>query len=491
MNNWVVAVFAWPLIGALLAVIIPARGALLATVAGVGVSGAVAGLTWQVATVGPQQHHIGGWGSPLGIDVYADGLTSAMLAMTALVGIGITRYAASYFHGVEESKQARWFWPIWLLLWTALNGLFVAADLFNVYVTLELIGLAAVILAALGKEAAASAAAMRYLLVSMLGSLSYLLGVALLYATFGSLAFAAASTAMQSAPSVSVALVLVTSGLLLKAAVFPLHFWLPPAHANAPAPVSAALSALVVKAAVYLLWRLWFDVFGDTVTPAASQVLGVLGGAAVLWGSWHALTAERLKLLAAYSTVAQLGYFCLVFPLALTPGAGFAAWAAVIYLALSHAFAKAALFLAAGNVLKTLGHDRIRELQGTSERLPITTFALALAGIALVGLPPSGGFIGKWILLNVALTSAQWVWVVVLVVGTLLAGGYVFRVLLYAFGRSTDQEGTAALMPNMEWTALALALLATLGLGFAATPVIALLGLSAPFSGPVLLPVLP
>jgi formate hydrogenlyase subunit 3/multisubunit Na+/H+ antiporter MnhD subunit len=286
--------------------------------------------------------------------------------------------------------------------------------------------------------------------------------------------------------------VLITSGLLLKAAVFPLHFWLPTAHANAPAPVSAALSALVVKAAVYLLWRLWFDVFGDAATPAASQILGVLGGAAVLWGSWHALTAERLKLLAAYSTVAQIGYLCLVFPLALNPGAGFAAWAGAVYLALSHAFAKAALFFAAGNVLARLGHDRIRGLHGTSQRLPVTTFALALAGIALVGLPPSGGFIGKWVLLNAALNSAQWGWVLVLVVGTLLAGGYIFRVLIYAFARQDAEEtSTTSLTSNMEWTALALALVATVGLGFAAAPVIALLDLSAPFSGSVLLPISP
>ncbi|MEZ5582715.1 MAG: proton-conducting transporter membrane subunit [Candidatus Competibacteraceae bacterium] len=103
---------------------------------------------------------------------------------------------------------------------------------------------------------------------------------------------------------------MITLGLLIKAAIFPFHVWLPPAHANAPTPVSALLSALVVKGALYLLVRIWFQVFPNAVTLAAGQLLGLLGAVAVLYGSWQALRQVRLKLLIAYSTVAQLGYFC-------------------------------------------------------------------------------------------------------------------------------------------------------------------------------------
>jgi NADH:ubiquinone oxidoreductase subunit 5 (subunit L)/multisubunit Na+/H+ antiporter MnhA subunit len=154
----------------------------------------------------------------------------------------------------------------------------------------------------------------------------------------------------------------------------------------------------VVKAAFYLVLRLWLDVFADLVTPAAANVLGILGAGAIIWGSWRALRTERLKVLAAYSTVAQLGYLFLFFPLlqALPPGpARDSAVGGLVILALTHGFAKAGLFLAIGIIQQRCGHDNIRELDGTAQRLPATTFAIALGGVALIGLPPSGAFLGS------------------------------------------------------------------------------------------------
>jgi formate hydrogenlyase subunit 3/multisubunit Na+/H+ antiporter MnhD subunit len=266
--------------------------------------------------------------------------------------------------------------------------------------------------------------------------------------------------------------------VLLKAALFPLHFWLPPAHASAPAPVSAVLSALVVKAAFYLVLRLWLDVFADLATPAAAGLLGLLGAAAILWGSWRALRAERLKLLAAYSTVAQLGYLFLFFPVlhALPPGpTRDATLGGLLILALTHGFAKAGLFLAIGIVQQRSGHDRIVELDGTAQRLPATTFAIALAGVALIGLPPSGAFLGKWQLLAGSFASGQWLWIPVTMVGSLLAAAYIFRVLGHAFGHQPypRQPITVA---REEWPALMLGTLAVAGLGLAGAPVWSLLG---------------
>ena len=122
---------------------------------------------------------------------------------------------------------------------------------------------------------------------------------------------------LTAGPSAWTAATLITAGLLIKTALFPLHFWLPPAHANAPAPVSAALSALVVKAAFYLVLRIWLDLFAPLASSGLTHLLGLLGAMAVLWGSWCALRAERLKLLAAYSTLAQIGYLFLFLPLIL------------------------------------------------------------------------------------------------------------------------------------------------------------------------------
>ena len=265
----------------------------------------------------------------------------------------------------------------------------------------------------------------------------FLAGVSLIYAGYGTLDLATLTGMVAPGPVAWVALALMTAGLLLKTALFPLHFWLPPAHASAPAPVSAVLSALVVKAAFYLVLRLWLDVFADLVTPAGSNILGILGAGAILWGSWRALRAERLKLLAAYSTVAQLGYLFLFFPVlqALPPGpARDAALGGLVILALTHGFAKAGLFMAIGIIQQRAGHDRIRELDGTAQRLPATTFAIALGGVALIGLPPSGAFLGKWQLIGGAFATGQWFWVLITVAGSLLAAAYMFRVLGHAFG---------------------------------------------------------
>jgi formate hydrogenlyase subunit 3/multisubunit Na+/H+ antiporter MnhD subunit len=398
--------------------------------------------------------------------------------------LAVSLYALRYFSDADAEddlakqrhKRAH-FWPLWLFLWAALNALFLSADVFNLYVTLELLGFAAVALVALDGQRAAVVAAMRYLLVSLLGSLCFLLGVALLYAAYATVDLALLAQSMKPGPPAWAALALMTAGLLIKGALFPVHFWLPPAHANAPAPVSALLSALVVKAAFYILLRLWFEAFADVAAGAGFQLLGVLGAAAVFWGSIQALRQTRLKLLVAYSTVAQLGYLFLLFPLA--RAAGFDAWSGALYFLLAHACAKTAMFLTAGNILHAAGHDRLEQLDGFTHTLPLSAFAFGLAGISLVGLPPSGGFIGKWLLLTSALRSGQWWWAVVLLLGSLLAAAYLLRVLWHAFTRVRAAQPRHHVPRLMEWTALGLALGAVI-LGFTASAPVKLLRVGAP-----------
>jgi NADH:ubiquinone oxidoreductase subunit 5 (subunit L)/multisubunit Na+/H+ antiporter MnhA subunit len=168
-------------------------------------------------------------------------------------------------------------------------------------------------------------------------------------------------------------------------------------------------------------------------------MLGILGTSAIFWGSIQALRAKRLKLMVAYSTVAQLGYLFLLFPLALSAGdtwdAGLSgpAVGAVAYFIVAHACAKAAMFLAAGNIMRTVGHDEIDRLNGLARYMPLSIFTFAIAGASLIGLPPSAGFISKWLLLNVAIDTAQWWWVVIILSGGLMAAMYVFRILNIAF----------------------------------------------------------
>ena len=434
------------------------------------------------AREGSLRYEIGGWGGHLGIDLVVDGLSATMVLVTSVVGLFVTVYALGYF---GDRERYRFFWPLWLFLWGSLHALFLSGDIFNLYVCLELVSISAVALVGLTLRREALVAAMRYMLAAILGSLFYLLGVSLLYGAFGSLDMATLRYVVRPDTAGQAALALITVGLMLKTALFPLHFWLPPAHSNAPSPVSALLSALVVKGSFYILVRLWVDVAQREAFPGVPETLGILGAGAIVWGSVQALRQQRLKMLVAYSTVAQIGYLFLLFPLVTDGGQAAAdAWAGGIFHAVSHALAKSAMFLAAGTVLARFGHDRIEGLGGLSRRAPVTAMAFGLAGVTMMGLPPSGGFIAKWQLIRASIESGEWWWAVVVVVGGLLAAAYVFRVVGPFLGRESedahDADVDAGRSPwTMEAAALALAI-GALALGVVGQPLVELIGVGAP-----------
>lgn len=460
MIRWLLsAMLVLPLTAALVTPALPRRWRSTAShITGVILLLTAVSLLAAVVSGGERSMALGGWGAPLGIHWRLDLLAALFLVTTALIALLVALFAAGYLTDHLPDRGGR-FWSPFLLLWTALNGLFLSADAFNLYVTLELLTLAAVTLVALENSTAALEGAMRYLLVSLAGSTAYLVGVAFLYHASATLDLALA--AGSSSEGVRFGLALMTVGLMAKGAFFPLYMWLPPAHGAAPAPGSALLSGLVVKAAFYVLVRLWLEV--EPAPEMARQLLGVFGAGAVLWGSLLALRQARVKLVVAYSTVAQLGYLLLLFPLATGPWST-AAFAGGIWLALAHALAKAAMFLAAGLTLHGLGHDRIDGMGGLARHAPMTVFTFALAGITLMGLPPSGGFVAKWLLLQAAFGSGQWVWGLVLLGGGLLAAGYTFRILAATFG---DDIPNRRIPRRLEWPALALAL-ASLLMGVAA-----------------------
>jgi multicomponent Na+:H+ antiporter subunit D len=438
-----------------------------------------------VAAEGEREVALGGWEAPLGIALRADGLSAVMVAMAAAIGVAVSAHAARSLpsRGGAGWRQGQAFWPLWLSLWAALNAVFLAGDAFNVYVALELVTLPAVALVTLERDREALAAAMRYLIAALLGSMAYLLGVALLYGDTGTLDLVGIGQRVEPGVATTVAVAALTAGLLVKAALFPLHFWLPGAHSRAPAAVSAVLSGLVVTAAAYLVLRLWLYALAPALTLAAAEALGVLGAAAVVWGSLQALRAGRLKLVVAYSTVAQIGYLFVVVAL-VWEGAGSGqvglvsgeatAWQGGIYHAVAHALAKASLFLAAGNVILCVGNDRLSGLGGLSARLPLTVATMVLAGHSLAGLPPSGGFTAKWLMLVAAIEHAAWWWAIILVAGGLLTVAYMLRAVMPAFGRAPATQNAAPVPRAMEVSAFALALAAIL-LGFRGEELVSLL----------------
>lgn len=472
-----------PLVAACAAVMWPSGGRIIALAAAAAVLAAVLRLARDVLRDGQVVHALGGWGAPVGIELRADGPALLLLAVAAVIGTCITIYAVPYFRPTRvrpQERGARYFWPLWLLVWSALNAIFVSTDLFNLYVCLELLTLPAVALVALEGTRTAVTAALRYLLLSLLASVAFLFGVAVVYTAAGTLSLTLLATIPLEPGAARLAIVLMTVGLAAKAALFPLHFWLPPAHAEAPAPASAVLSALVVKAAFYITLRLWTGPFAASLETAAATLLGLLGAAAVILGSAIALRQVRVKLIIAWSTVAQVGYLFLMFPLLLHAPA--AAWSGGMYHLLSHAAAKAALFLAAGSMVHALGDDHLESLAGVGQKMPLTFTAFGIAALNLVGLPPSGGFIGKWLLLTASLTAGQWWWAVVLALGSLLAAAYVLLVLRTAFVRPTATP--LAQQPPWAMTGAALALaLISMALGVWAEVPLSVLGAGMPGPG--------
>lgn len=470
-----------PILAAVGAFVLPRWSFPVALVGSLATVGLAVALAIEATATGAVRHTIGGWRAPLGIDLVLDGLALVMVLLTALIGLAITLYGRGYFGRAalqtEKGRQAVYFWALWMFLWAALNALFLSGDVFNLYVTLELLGFSAVALTALAGKPNVLKAAMRYLIVSLSGSLMYLMGVAFLYGGFGVLDIAQLSSLTRETPALAVAAALMTAGLAMKTALFPLHFWLPPAHANAAAPVSALLSALVVKGSFYILLRLWLEVLYPLAGTFVPQVISLLGVGAIVWGSLQAIRQTRLKLLIAYSTVAQLGYLFVLIPILTLERDNTLVLGGVVCFVLAHASAKAAAFLSAGNILQALDDDRLSKLDGLMRALPLTVTAFGLAGLSLVALPPSGGFVAKWLMLDATISRGYWGLSVVIVGGGLLAAIYVMRVMGRLFKQAAQPEVLGALKPVprlMELSALGLSVLA-IGLGFAGVYVLNLL----------------
>lgn len=465
-----------PFVGVLVAFTLGGRNAqrvaAITILAGLGIATAIAGAmarsSWELVYL------LGGWAPPLGVALRADSLALVMMLAVAVVILGIALYARTDFGtptGVREARAPLVFWTLLLAIWGSLNLVFLSGDLFTLYVALELLTFAAVPLVSLDGRAETLRAALRYLLYALLGSVFYLLGAVLLYGAYGTLDIALLAARIRPEPAALTAAALMTTGLLAKTALVPLHLWLPPAHAGAPAAASAVLSGLVIKGSWFLVLRLWIDVLPGVVTQPSAQLLGGLAAAAILIGNVVALRQARLKLLVAYSTVAQIGYLFLMFPLAFGGAAVLERGGALtggMLQAISHATAKAAMFMVAGLIYKALGHDRITGLAGVGRALPISVLTFALAGVALMGLPPSGAYVAKKLLLEVSAETGQWWWDLVMQVGGLLTASYVVLVLAHAFAPAREAVRLRTPVSRLaETAALALALCSLL-LGFAA-----------------------
>jgi multicomponent Na+:H+ antiporter subunit D len=377
-------------------------------------------------------YRMGSWPAPYGIELAVDRFTALLLLIvTGASSLALLAGRRSIDRDIDASRQPL-FYAAWLLALAGLSGIPVAADAFNIFVFMEISSLASYVIIAGGSDRRALPAVFKYLIMGTIGATFYLIGVGLIYLMTGTLNLADMELRIHEVSDqtpILVAAGFITIGLALKAAVFPLHVWLPNAYTYAPNAVTVFLAACSTKVSLYLLLRFDFFVFQPNLIGHDVQFayfLMPLAVLAILIASGVALFEQNIKRLLAYSSVAQIGYILL--------GASFVTvtglTASIVHM-FNHALAKGALFLAVACLATQCMQLRLSELGGVAKRMPWTAAAFIVAGFSLIGVPGTAGFISKWYLITAALEqgSLGMALVAIVVVSSLMAVIYIWRIV--------------------------------------------------------------
>ncbi|CAA7620725.1 monovalent cation/H+ antiporter subunit D family protein [Magnetospirillum sp. SS-4] len=384
----------------------------------------------QVADHGAFSYQLGNWAAPWGIEYRIDMASAFILVIVSAIAAVVSLYArASVAHEIEQSRQYL-FHALFVVCLSGLLGIAITGDAFNLFVFLEISSLSTYAMVALGRDRRALTAAMRYLVLGTVGATFYVIGVGLAYMMTGTLNMADLAARLPAVIHTSTAqagLAFLVIGIGLKMAAFPLHFWLPDAYAHAPSAASAFLAGTATKVAVYAFLRMVVGVFGATGILAVAAMADMLMVVAVLGmvvGSAVAIWQTDIRRALAYSSVAQIGYVLL--GISLLTEAGLAA--GIVHL-FNHAVMKSALFLALGSVFLRLGSVRIADLAGIGRRMPLSMAAFLVAGLSMIGVPLTVGFVSKWYLVEAILHKGLWPVAVLVLLSSLLAVVYVWRVV--------------------------------------------------------------
>ncbi len=375
---------------------------------------------------------MGSWPAPYGIELEIDPFSALLLlVVTGASVLALVGGRESLDRQIEAGRQP-YFYAAWLLALAGLSGIVVAADAFNVFVFMEISSLASYVLIAGGPDRRALPAVFKYLIMGTIGATFYLIGVGLIYMMTGTLNLADMELRIHEVGDqrpILAAAGFITVGLALKAAIFPLHVWLPNAYTYAPHMVTAFLAACSTKVSLYVLLRFDFFVFQENLAGHASQFavylmpLAILG---ILVGSAVAMFERNVKRLLAFSSVAQIGYMML--GASLVTVAGLTAGIVHIF---NHALAKGALFLAVAAFATVAAGLRLDDLRGIARRMPWTFGAFVIAGLSLIGIPGTAGFVSKWYLISAAMEfgTLGLPLVAIILVSSLMAVVYVWRIV--------------------------------------------------------------
>lgn len=429
-----------PLLGAVVCALVRQRHLCLGLTVGVSAVTAVISLALliQVHLGGTISYELGGFAPPLGIEYRVDVPNAFMLVLIAVVGAVVAIYAPRSLGDEIEPERQGWYCASYLICLAGLLGMAITGDAFNAFVFMEISSLSMYTLIALGRDRRALVAAFQYLVIGTIGATFYVIGVGFLFLMTGTLnlydmAGLLPDVGMQR-PLIA-GLAFVTIGLGLKFAMFPLHLWLPNAYAYAPTVATAFIASTATKVALYLLLRYWFSVFGGDfvlVMSPAPAVLMAVGVAAMILCSLSAIWQINVKRMLAYSSVAQVGYILL--GIALMTEVGLTGGISHIF---NHAIIKCCLFLAIGCVFYSTGVTKIENMAGMGRAMPLTMGAFVIAGLALIGVPGTAGFVSKWFLIQGAVEQGEWWLVGAIVFSSVLAVFYIGRVVEVAWFRNT------------------------------------------------------
>lgn len=388
----------------------------------------------------PIRYFFGGWEAPVGIEFVFDGLSAFIVLVINGIALLVLIHSRQIGNAEFPGKRTAYY-SVAMLLMLGFNGMVLTGDLFNLYVFLEISSLSSYALIGIG-EKRAPYAAFRYLIVGTVGGSLYLLGVGFLYTVTGTLNIIDMSAMLPEVignSAVITAIILIVVGAGIKAALFPLHGWLPDAYTYASSTSSALIAPIGTKVAAYILLRVVFYLFGvdiiDIELPV-TEIIGILAGIGILYGSMMAIAQSELKKMLAYSSVSQIGY--IIMGISLANPFGFIG--AVLHV-LNHALMKACLFLVTGNLRLKEGHSDITKFDDSyRKKYPWTMAAFTTAALSMVGLPPLAGFFSKWYLALGTIENSSWLLLGVILLSSLLNAVYFFRIIEKIYLRSPESE---------------------------------------------------
>ncbi|MCC7413694.1 MAG: monovalent cation/H+ antiporter subunit D family protein [Gammaproteobacteria bacterium] len=419
-------------------------------------------LTNDVVDNGNAIYLMGSWQAPYGIELKVTSFSALLLLIVTAASTVALLAGKQSIDGQIESERQPLFYAAWLLALAGLVGIVVAGDAFNIFVFMEIASLASYVLIAAGPDRRALPAVFKYLIMGTIGATFYLIGVGLIYMMTGTLNLADMEARIHEVGELRPILVaagFITLGLALKAAVFPLHVWLPNSYTYAPHIVTVFLAACSTKVALYVLLLFDFLVFQQNLLAHDLQFtvfLLPLAVLAILIGSAVALFERNLKRMLAYSSIAQVGYIALGASLVSVSGLE----AGVLHM-FNHALAKGTLFLTVACLAMRFNRLRLEDLSGAARQMPWTMAAFVVAGLSLIGVPGTAGFISKWKLIVAALAEGSLgiALVAVILVGSLLAVVYIWRVVeVVYFGDPAESSESIREAPVpmlvVTWTAV-------------------------------------